>query len=195
MRFVEVGWGGFILRRFRPPKPRATQMVTEMGAFDFASPLHPFASCKSCTECRTIIQLSHKNMFHIIYMSSASVPFSPTDLQSLLEISRKNNAESGITGLLLYKDGNFLQVIEGDQAVVDKLYAKISLDKRHGHLLAFFKEEIPEREFPNWSMAFRDLTIKTENLPEGFNELLNNNWSDLTQFSNKVRSFMKMFAI
>ncbi len=133
-------------------------------------------------------------MFHIIYMSSATVPFSPADLQSLLAVSRKNNAVSKVTGLLIYKDGNFLQVLEGEQTVIDKLYFKISLDPRHGHILAFFKEEIPKREFPDWSMAFRDLNIDTESSPEGFNEILNNNCTDLTQLSGKVRAFAKMFA-
>jgi hypothetical protein len=133
-------------------------------------------------------------MFHIIYMSSAVVPFSPADLQALLEISRRNNTALGVTGLLLYKDGNFLQVIEGDQGGVEQLFAKISLDQRHGNVVAFFKEDIPAREFPDWSMAFRNLNVDGADLPEGFNEILNTNWSDLGQFPKKVRAFMKMFV-
>ncbi|MBC8002193.1 MAG: BLUF domain-containing protein [Opitutaceae bacterium] len=135
-------------------------------------------------------------MFHIIYMSSAVVPFSPAELQALLETSRRNNTTLGVTGLLLYKDGNFLQVIEGEQAVVDELYSKISRDRRHRGCVPLFKESISQREFANWSMAFRDLDSSPEQFPDGFNELLNTNWSqmDLSSYSSKVRAFMKMFA-
>jgi hypothetical protein len=133
-------------------------------------------------------------MFHIIYMSSAVVPFSPAELQSLLEVSRRNNTALGVTGILLYKDGNFLQVIEGEKTVLDQLYAKIALDPRHGGVMTFFREEIPEREFPGWSMAFRDLNTDVGNHPEGFNELLNTSFADLSLYPDKVRAFMKMFV-
>jgi hypothetical protein len=133
-------------------------------------------------------------MVHIIYMSSAVVPFSPAELQSLLGTSRRNNAALGITGILLYKDGNFLQVLEGEKTAVDQLYAKIALDRRHHGVMTFFREEITEREFPGWSMAFRDLSAEAENSPEGFNNLLNASWSDLSPYPDKVRAFMKMFV-
>jgi hypothetical protein len=133
-------------------------------------------------------------MFHIIYMSTAAVPFSPDELKALLEVSRRNNAALGITGLLLYKDEHFLQVIEGEKTVVEKLFARISCDHRHTHILELFREETPARDFPDWSMAFRDLTLGAEGYPEGFNDLLNANWADRSLFPPKVRAFMKMFV-
>jgi len=135
-------------------------------------------------------------MFHLIYLSSAVAPFSAADLQALLEISRRNNTASDVTGLLLYRDGDFLQVIEGEEAVLDQLYAKISRDPRHRRMTMLFRESIPSREFGDWSMGFRDLNTAPEQFPEGFNDLLNSSWSemDLSAFSRKVRPFMKMFA-
>ena len=133
-------------------------------------------------------------MFHIIYLSSAVVPFSQADLQSLLGVSRRNNSALGVTGILLYKDGNFLQVIEGEKAVVDELYSKIARDGRHGGIMTFFREEIAEREFPDWSMAFRDLSTGNGDGAEGFSELMNADWADLSLFPDKVRAFMKMFV-
>jgi hypothetical protein len=55
-------------------------------------------------------------MFSIVYVSSALKPFSKTDLLTLLEKSRENNTSLGISGMLLYKDGNFMQVLEGESS-------------------------------------------------------------------------------
>ncbi len=57
-------------------------------------------------------------MFFLVYVSSATRPFSGEDLRALLETCRKDNAELGVTGMLLYKDGNFMQVLEGDEDAV-----------------------------------------------------------------------------
>ncbi len=57
-------------------------------------------------------------MFFLVYVSSAVRPFSRVDLDDLLATSRANNARVGITGMLLYKDGNFMQVLEGDEEAV-----------------------------------------------------------------------------
>ncbi len=64
-------------------------------------------------------------MFFLVYVSSATRPFSGEDLRALLATCRKNNAELGVTGMLLYKDGNFMQVLEGDEEAVRGLYEKI----------------------------------------------------------------------
>lgn len=142
------------------------------------------ASCE--TEC----------MYHIIYMSSAVRPFSQAELQKLLERARQSNTAMEVTGMLLYKDGNFLQVLEGEKKVLDQLYKKIQHDPRHRGCMVLFQEPITKREFTDWSMAFRDLNTPKDKLPEGFNDLLNRNWSDinLSEFSGKVRAFLKMFA-
>jgi len=68
----------------------------------------------------------------LVYVSSATLPFSGEDLRALLATCRENNAELGVTGMLLYKDGNFMQVLEGDEQAVRGLYARIAADPRHG---------------------------------------------------------------
>jgi hypothetical protein len=133
-------------------------------------------------------------MFHLIYMSTARASFSVDDLKALLEVSRRNNTAAGITGLLLYKDGHFLQVLEGERADVERVFAKILLDPRHNQVIEFFRETILEREFGDWSMAFRDLTLDAQGYLDGFNDLLNANWADRSQFPAKVRAFMRMFV-
>jgi Sensors of blue-light using FAD len=60
-------------------------------------------------------------MFSVVYLSEASVPFSEKDLRELLTKSRENNSELGLTGMLLFKSGNFLQVLEGKKEKVGSL--------------------------------------------------------------------------
>ena len=99
----------------------------------------------------------------IVYVSSAKASFGKPEVLELLRTSRLNNERAGLTGILLYKDGNFLQVLEGEGAAVQALFEKISADPRHGGVLRLLKSEIAAREFPDWSMAFRDL--RDEALP------------------------------
>jgi hypothetical protein len=93
----------------------------------------------------------------IIYVSSAVELFSTTDLAVLLDISRRNNAQREVTGMLLYKDGNFMQVIEGEEANVRDLYTKLQLDRRHTGFLTLLEEKISTRQFGDWSMGFKNL--------------------------------------
>ncbi len=112
-------------------------------------------------------------LFQVVYISTAAEMFTRAKLTELLKSSVQRNTETGITGMLLYKDGTFMQVLEGDQAAVTALYAKISRDPRHHHVIPLLKESIPERQFPDSAMAFRDLAAaELRNLP-GYSEFLN----------------------
>ena len=97
-------------------------------------------------------------MLQLVYVSSAIELFSSHDLLALLEQSRAKNVRAGITGLLLYKDGNFMQLLEGPEAAVRELYAAIRRDARHHGIILLLEGTVEEREFPDWAMAFPDLT-------------------------------------
>ncbi len=133
-------------------------------------------------------------MYHIIYMSTAVRRFSGEELEALLTISRRNNPAWGVTGLLLYKDFSFLQVLEGEQATVEKLYSKIVQDNRHYGCTVFIREPILAREFADWSMGFRDLDRSNGPASEGFNDILQADKTDISGFPRKVRAFMKIFV-
>lgn len=91
----------------------------------------------------------------------------------LLKGSVQRNARAGVTGLLLYKNGHFMQALEGEESAVIKLFSKISRDPRHHHVIPLMHERIEQRHFPNSAMAFRDLEMsELRNLP-GFSEFLN----------------------
>jgi hypothetical protein len=96
-------------------------------------------------------------MFHLVYFSSATKAFTKLELQKLLHEAREKNTKLGVTGMLLYKDGNFMQVLEGEQEVVTKLIGTIECDSRHKGVLVPVRGTSEERLFPDWSMGFRDL--------------------------------------
>ena len=70
-------------------------------------------------------------MFQLIYASHAKHAFDETELVSLLKASRTKNLKLNITGMLLYKDGIFMQLLEGDETEVRKLFSTIKHDNRH----------------------------------------------------------------
>jgi hypothetical protein len=75
------------------------------------------------------------------------------DIDSILLSSRTNNPPIGITGVLCYADGLYLQAIEGGRESVNQLFNKISSDVRHSDVLLLHYEEISERRFGNWTMG------------------------------------------
>ncbi|WP_130733688.1 BLUF domain-containing protein [Flavobacterium sp. J27] len=106
-------------------------------------------------------------MYRIIYLSSATTKFTKEDINQLLEKSRDNNQKNEITGLLLYSDGNILQIIEGKQKALKKLYSKIIMDPRHKHIIKVFEGKVTNRIYPNWKMAFNGVqkeTIETKEI-------------------------------
>lgn len=88
----------------------------------------------------------------LIYCSDACAAMDSPALQSILDVARARNAEFGITGMLVYSNGRFLQVLEGQPGPLDALYAKIATDPRHDHVRTVLSRSIKERDFPNWSM-------------------------------------------
>ncbi len=100
-------------------------------------------------------------MFRIIYSSAATAPFSTRELEELLQRSRLNNLASDITGMLLYKDGNFMQTLEGPAIAVQALLGKIKSDPRHADVTTLMEGPILERSFGSWSMGFKKITQDT----------------------------------
>jgi hypothetical protein len=112
-------------------------------------------------------------VIQLVYVSSARRRFTLNQLVKLLEQSRDRNARLGVTGLLLYKDGNFLQVLEGEGSVVRALFRRIEADSRHVDTTVLIDEPITERSFPDWSMGFRNLSDPQVQALPGFSDLMN----------------------
>ncbi|HEY1663895.1 MAG TPA: BLUF domain-containing protein [Verrucomicrobiae bacterium] len=112
-------------------------------------------------------------LFQIVYVSTATESFGREDLLTMLNGSVARNKRAGITGLLLYRDGSFMQAIEGEEAAVIELFSRINRDPRHHHVIPLIHEGIGERFFPDTAMAFRDLhATDLQELP-GYSEFLN----------------------
>ncbi len=97
-------------------------------------------------------------LVQFIYTSIAVTPFSRQQLSDLLTKSRQNNLAQGVSGLLVYNDGFFIQVLEGPEKVVEALYAHIGQDRRHKSLRLLLSQTITEKEYGDWSMGFVDVT-------------------------------------
>lgn len=133
-------------------------------------------------------------LIHLVYVSSATVPFTQPGLLALLEISWRNNESVGISGMLLFRDGNFMQVLEGEEGVVNNAYARISSDPRHGGLITMLKGPITERNFPDWSMGFRNLDSIEARLAPGYNEFMNEDWRGQPMQESPLRA-LKLLQI
>lgn len=94
-------------------------------------------------------------MHHLIYTSRATAPMTEDALATLLESARRHNEQQGITGVLVYSTGQFLQLLEGDEAALATLYEMLLRDARHTTLIKLADKPIAQRSFTGWAMAFR----------------------------------------
>ena len=95
-------------------------------------------------------------MFALVYRSRAVPGFDRLQIQEMLLKARRFNESQGITGCLLYHDGEFLQYLEGNQVRVLQLYDKIKADPRHTDMELLSHGYRPQRQFEQWEMAYED---------------------------------------
>ncbi|WP_083960671.1 phosphate-starvation-inducible PsiE family protein [Methylomonas lenta] len=136
-------------------------------------------------------------MIRLVYMSHAVKPFSTDELMSLLRQCRIGNEANGITGVLLYFNECFVQVLEGNEEEVNKAFQKLKRDPRHQNIVELERSYIKVREFPNWSMGFEelDLTQLNELNIDGLNSFFNTDESNVHSELNQklLGSLMKHF--
>ena len=93
------------------------------------------------------------NLVQLVYISDAAVKFSDRDLFELNRGACANNEKLGITGLLLFSGGHFMQILEGEDLFVTSLYFKIAQDSRHNNALQLVCKQANSRLFPTWGMG------------------------------------------
>ncbi|MEM7281173.1 MAG: BLUF domain-containing protein [Pseudomonadota bacterium] len=111
-------------------------------------------------------------LFHLIYTSSATAPMTEEELVDLLAWCRTRNSQLRVTGMLLYKNGQFLQVLEGEEESVMKIFKDIEKDDRHKTVDLIRAEYIQHRDFPDWTMGFRNIDELDLSTVSGFTRLL-----------------------
>jgi len=121
-----------------------------------------------------IFDLTSKEMIQLVYYSISKIDLTSEDMSDILVSSRKYNSNNNITGCLLYHNKVFLQLLEGDKEVVQNLYESIKKDTRHSNITLLIEEEVKEKMFPGWSMAFHEF---------------NNNSSNINQFIKNIDFF------
>lgn len=110
------------------------------------------------------------NLTQLIYVSKATIDFSPERLTGLLSKIRPNNQQRDISGMLLHDGGAFMQVLEGDRAVLDDLFDTIQTDPRHTDVVLILEKPIAKRQFPDWSMGFTEITDEMLGKIDGLND-------------------------
>ena len=124
-------------------------------------------------------------MIHLIYISSATSWPTKNDLKELLEQSRSRNLKQNITGLLLYNNAIYMQVLEGSTDDVHAIYDSIQKDPRNNGVVKLIEEDIVQRDFPDWNMGFKNLeSCSHEDLP-GFIDIFNGKLDKSLVIENK----------
>ena len=130
----------------------------------------------------------------MLYMSTAVKPLNYDDFSALLQQCRDSNNKRGITGMLLYQNGTFMQILEGEKQVVLDLYDKILKDDRHTGIHTVLTGDIGARNFEDWSMGFFNMD-KAGEFPQ-YSDYINENLA-LRSFepgSQDAYEFMMMFS-
>ena len=117
------------------------------------------------------METTEAQLWVLVYTSAATRDIPREELGEMLAGGRRRNRARGVTGLLVYHDGMFMQALEGPQPVVHALMAAISADDRHRGIFILLDEAASERRFAEHAMAYRDTGRGP--FPEGFSGLLN----------------------
>ena len=96
----------------------------------------------------------------ICYISDSRINKSITDFNNLIEKAKINNAKNNITGILVYRNNNFLQVFEGSPETVDTIFDKIRMDQRHQNIFKIIDTSIDQRIFEDYNFGF---TVVSDN--------------------------------
>jgi len=123
----------------------------------------------------------------LAYTSVAAHDMTHEELIALLNKARENNKLRDVTGMLLYMDGCFFQVLEGQCKVLDDLYEKISQDSRHHHVMKLIEEPLNERGFSAWTMGYQHVTREELSSITGLTDFLDHENSGF-EFMQKNRA-------
>jgi len=133
-------------------------------------------------------------IYYIVYVSASKELLSDEDLSDILSTSRANNGALGITGILLYHEGNFIQVLEGPEQGVDVLYNKIAEDQRHTHVNKIISGHSDDRTFPDWAMGFKTISSEEWEKCAGYFKLSGSAVEPTLQSARpEIRSLLKAF--
>jgi hypothetical protein len=132
-------------------------------------------------------------LIHLIYASTATKEFTDADLLQLLSVVRERNEKLALTGMLLHTDNNFFQVLEGEPAVVDEIFKKISQDERHTRVVNIIREPIAKRSFGEWSMGFTSVDVNDLQEMSGLNDFFGGGSSYIQLNAGRAKKLLAAF--
>ncbi len=110
-------------------------------------------------------------LHEIVYMSLACDAMSPTQLAALMDRARAHNQAAGITGMMIYHEREFMQLLEGERSVIEALFDKIADDPRHQQVYRLWDAPIATRNFDDWTMGFVSVDDSSLQRHTGFTSL------------------------
>lgn len=134
-------------------------------------------------------------LYFLVYVSIAREELSPQQLVDILKVSRENNVRDEITGMLLYKDQRFMQLLEGPETAVCATYSRIARDARHYDATILLEGETGERDFVDWSMGFQELDDQSARSIPGFTPFLDMKFSvfDFASDPSRAHQLLRVF--
>ena len=111
--------------------------------------------------------------YAISYVSTVNPKLSETDIQEALDFSKRWNNDHDITGILLYSQGNFFQVLEGEEQLLKDLFDRIKADERHHNIITIFQKQIPHIKFDGYKVDFISLDqgYEAKNIDSYFSQI------------------------
>ncbi|MGD0811417.1 MAG: BLUF domain-containing protein [Acidimicrobiales bacterium] len=133
------------------------------------------------------------DLWQVVYVSAASPEFAPAELENILQVARRRNADLEITGMLLFADKSFLQVLEGERERLDQLFTQIQRDERHRRTLLLIREPIERRSFADWTMGAATASLGDLQDAVGTNDFFQSRDALFTLTDAKLRQLLEMF--
>lgn len=132
-------------------------------------------------------------LIQCIYASAATEHFDHQDLIELLEKARSNNAKVDVTGMLLYHEQSFFQVLEGETNRVHQIYNRIKDDPKHTQVIKLIVEPISERHFADWSMGYAGIDQEDLRRVSGLNDFYSSKKCFTELEAGRARQLLEQF--
>lgn len=130
--------------------------------------------------------------YAISYVSSVNPKLTESEIQEVLSFTKKCNNDHGITGILLFSDGNFFQVLEGKTDILKPLFSRILKDSRHSNIMTIFEKEVSQSKFEDYQADFITLNSRyqSEDIELYFSQIEKLN----PKIQSSVRYILNKFA-
>lgn len=134
-------------------------------------------------------------MLSVVYVSTEARRTTEEQLAGIMAEGRARNTALGITGLFAYRGGNCLGILEGPDTVVLARFEEIQRDPRHTNVRLLYADQVTERSFPDWTMAFRSSDPRVAAMP-GFSDLFApGRRADRRRNESRARALLEWFRL